>query len=223
MMLTLAPFARSRAPSEGMAWSLLQRAQGFIQKWPEGFRGYRAQLRCRTADCAVEGAVVVACGREPVLDLEPPGLSPLIRARLAEHVEERTPRFFKDGDGRFAVHADPGADGGRWIRVERQDATLRYQLDARGRIEAIERLERDRAVLTVVEEYARATPGRVLPARRRRTTRDLRTDAFLGREHLVESHCRLDHVWLPGTWELTAETTTGSQTLRLELFAHQLL
>ncbi|MGH7359348.1 MAG: hypothetical protein ACREJR_11095, partial [Candidatus Rokuibacteriota bacterium] len=80
-----------------------------------------------------------------------------------------------------------------------------------------------REIRTVIEEYARATPGRVLPARRRTTTHDRWTGACLAREELPETHCRVEHVWLPTRWELTAETAAGSRALRLEVFAHQLL
>jgi hypothetical protein len=222
MNATLA-LPRVEATLESQARGLLQRAQGFLQKWPEGFRGYRARLRCDAGDGLVEGGVVAACGREPVIELGPPGLQRLVRARIHALIDERTPRFFKDGDGQFAVLPEPDADGERWIRVERPGGVVRYRLDARGRIGAIERLEHERQTLTVIEEYARATPGRVLPARRRTSAWNTRTGACLGREQLREAHCRVDHVWLPAGWEIVAECEHESRPLRVELFAHQLL
>lgn len=222
MSVTVAP-ARPPVPAEASAWGVLQRAQGFVQKWPEGFRGYRARVRGDGSDGTREGVVVVACGPDPSVDLELPGLHDLLRARLVEHADERTPRFFKDGDGRFTVRAEADTDGERWIRVERPEVTVRYRLDARGRIQVVQRFEPEREIRTVIEEYARATPGRVLPARRRTTTHDRWTGACLAREELVETHCRIEHVWLPTRWELMAETAAGSRALRLEVFAHQLL
>ena len=102
---------RAEVSPESEARGLLQRAQGFLQKWPEGFRGYRARLRCDAADGPVEGDVVVACGREPVIELGSPGLQCRIRARILELIDERTPRFFKDGDGKFAVLPEEYAGG----------------------------------------------------------------------------------------------------------------
>jgi hypothetical protein len=128
---------RTADPIELSAWGLLQRAQGYVQKWPEGFRGYRAAIRWDAADAVAEGAVVVACGRDPVIELDAPGSRGLILGRLLDLADERTPRFFKDGDGRFAVLADGDPDGGQWIRVERPDGFARYRLDGRGRIGAI--------------------------------------------------------------------------------------
>ena len=95
-----------------MAWGLLRRAQGFVQKWPEGFRGYRAAIPWDAADGVAEGAVVVACGGSP-WSSSTRRLAALILARLLDLVDERTPRFFKDGDGRFAVLADGDPDGGQ--------------------------------------------------------------------------------------------------------------
>jgi len=159
----------------------------------------------------------------PSSSLGPPGLQRLVRARIHEVIDERTPRFFKDGDGQFAVLPEPDADDERWIRVERPGIIVCYRLDARGRIGAIERVEHERQTLTVIEEYARATPGRILPARRRTSAWDTRIGACLGREQLREAHCRVDHVWLPGGWEIVDECERESRPLRVELFAHQLL
>jgi hypothetical protein len=167
--------------------------------------------------------VLVASGREPLIDLEPPAIRARVRARLIELAEERTPRFFKDGDGQFAVYPEPDLEGQGWIRVERPGCATRYRLDPRGRIGAIERTEDQRRSLTVIDEYARATPGRVLPASRRIDARDIRTGACLGRQRLLESHCRVDHVWLPASWVVIAECESESPALRVELFAHQLL
>jgi hypothetical protein len=221
MSLTLAPPRIHASPDA--AWTVLQRSQGLVQKWPEGFRGYRARIRCEAADWSGEGRVAVAGGRDFAIDLELPAFHDAVRARFLAHVDERTPRFFKDGDGRYTVRAEPGPDGERWIRVERPDATVRYRLDSRGRIEVVERLEGERATVTVVEEYARATPGRVLPARRRTIARDRLTEVCLARELLVEAHCRIEHVWLPTRWDVSVETSTDSLACRIELFAHQLL
>ena len=214
---------RAAATPESVARILLQRAQGFLQKWPEGFRGYRARVRCEASGGVAEGSVLVASGREPLIDLEPPAFRARVRARLIELAEERTPRFFKDGDGQFAVYPEPDLEGQGWIRVERPGCATRYRLDPRGRIGAIERTEDQQRSLTVIDEYARATPGRVLPASRRIDARDIRTGACLGRQRLLESHCRVDHVWLPASWVVIAECESESPALRVELFAHQLL
>ena len=75
----------------------------------------------------------------------------------------------------------------------------------------------------MIEEYARATPGRVLPARRQTTTRAVPTGARLAWEQLREVHCRVDHVWLPAAWDIVAGTASSSHALRFEVLAHQLL
>jgi hypothetical protein len=67
--------------------------------------------------------VAAAGGRDFAIDLELPAFHDAVRARFLAHVDERTPRFFKDGDRRYTVRTEPGPEGERWIRVERPDAT----------------------------------------------------------------------------------------------------
>ena len=95
--------SRAATTPESVARILLQRAQGFLQKWPEGFRGYRARVRCEARGCVTEGGVLVASGRDPAVELEPSDIRARIRA----------------GDGQFAVYPEPDPKGERWIRVER--------------------------------------------------------------------------------------------------------
>jgi hypothetical protein len=89
--------------------------------------------------------------------------------------------------------------------------------------EGFERREPERRTLTPTEEYARATPGRVLLASRRTSTHEVRTDRCVGREVLHEAHCRIEHVWLPASSHLESETALGTRACRVELFGHQVL
>ena len=53
------PTCGSPGPDDVLARSLLQRAQGATQKWPEGFRGFRARVRCRALGREAVGVVTV--------------------------------------------------------------------------------------------------------------------------------------------------------------------
>src|SRR5262245_31478527 len=52
--------ARPFAADDPSARALLCRAQGAFQKWPEGFHGFRASVRCQTSDGTVIGRVALA-------------------------------------------------------------------------------------------------------------------------------------------------------------------
>ena len=111
-----------------------------------------------------------------------------------------TPRFFKDGDGRFPIGFGPedGHPLGRLLQVWRpDDEIVRYRIDGKGRIRVEERVGGGHRVVTLVDEYVRATPGRVLPGRVETTSWDLRTGARLCREEVVTSFGCVEHVWLP--------------------------
>jgi hypothetical protein len=146
---------------------------------------------------------------------------------LARLVDERTPRFFKDGDGRFPLTLDTEAESswGQCVRVHRGDGEqLAYWIDAAGRIRCCGREPGGRRVVTVFEHYTRATPGRVLPTRVMTTWFDLARGAPVRCETILDTHLRLDHVWLPATRRhMTITTDNTSQTILLEFHGHTLL
>jgi hypothetical protein len=145
---------------------------------------------------------------------------------LERLVHERTPYFFKDGDGRFPLTLahTAGHAGGPRVQVHRQDGErLAYWLDARGRIRGAEREAAGQRTVTVFEEYIRATPGRVLPARVTTTRFDLESGVRLGAETVTDTHVRVCHVWLPATRHITMIGVNDSQTVHLEFSAHTLL
>jgi hypothetical protein len=101
---------------DALARRLLQRAQGAFQKWPEGFTDCRAQLQCQTSGQKASNWVQVLPRQRVEVYLPDAGLRRLVQTMLACLVDERTPRFFKDGDGRYPITfaAEPGhPQGGR--------------------------------------------------------------------------------------------------------------
>ena len=150
-------------------------------------------------------------------------------AVLAEIAAERVPRFFKDGDGRFPIafeaplDAAGGGPGSRLVvhRGVHGLAPIRYELDERARLRACERSERGERRVETYESFCRATPGRILPARRSTVVYDAHG---LVRTELVEdTHLRVSHTWLPATrWMQTSRLdTTVVREARFE--AHTLL
>lgn len=227
-----APFAPPQTPrcwlgtdvqDDPVARCLLQRAQGTLQKWPEGFRGFRAKIRCRTTGRDAVGTVYVKAGGQIEVLLADPYLGQWVEPALRGVAEERTPRFFKDGDGRFPITLGD-ADGhplGRLVQVHRpRGEGLAYRIDMAGRIRQEERTHRGLRVLITLEEFARATPGRVLPVRVTRACWDLRTGTRLRSEVLKDTHCRLEHVWLPETRTATIGGSDRIETFLLQLERH---
>jgi hypothetical protein len=100
---------------------------------------------------------------------------------------------------------------------------LAYWIDAAGRIRGCEREAAGQRLVTTFEEYTRATPGRVLPTRVTCIWFDLASGAQLRSETVVDTHRRVDHVWLPATRHVTMVTPNGSQTIQWEFAGHTLL
>jgi uncharacterized protein DUF3386 len=221
-----APAAASAPADDRAARGLLCRAQGHFQKWPEVFAGFRARVACETprghatAQVCVTppGSVEVGCSdgvlRQRVFDM------------LWGVALDRTPRFFGEGDGRFPVtfgDDSPAEDGatGRPIDVHAPSGRVRYWLDGRARVRRIERTAGGLRLVTVFDGFTRTTPGRVLPCQISTRTWDVASGELLS-QHLVEdTHCRLEHVWLPAARRVRMES--GGASLVLTLHDHELI
>ena len=205
---------------------LLQRAQGALQKWPEGFAGFRARLRCAQGQHESHGWVQLTTARQIQVHLPDATLQGFTRAMLERLVDERTPCFFKDGDGRFLLTLDAEAQPswGQCVRVHRGNGErLAYWIDAKGRLRCCERHTAEQRIVTVFAEYTRATPGRVLPQQMTCTRFALAGGAWLGSETMVDTHLRINHVWLLATRHLTITTPHDTQTIFWEFAGHTLL
>src|SRR5262245_40980068 len=93
----------ARGGDDPVARCLLRRAQGALQKWPEGFRGFRASVRCEESDGVVVGRVTVMALGQVEVACDDPALRAQLHDMLRTIALERTPRFFDHGDGRFPV------------------------------------------------------------------------------------------------------------------------
>jgi hypothetical protein len=210
-----------------LARRLLQRAQGAMQKWPEGFRGFQARLRCRDEAGAIGGEARVFAGGRVESTLPPGPLTTWAEASLRSLARARTPGFFKDGDGRFPITLDPddAHPRGRRVRVHADDPGARaYRIDAKGRLGLEERHESGRRwVVVTYDEFVRTCPGRYLPARLRIFTWDLAADTLVESADIEDATCRVDHVWLPARRRAVLARGLARRALVLELDGHTLL
>ena len=151
----------------------------------------------------------------------------LARELLEAIAAERTPRFFKDGDGRHAISFGPeDADpAGRPVLVHRGAdgiASLRFRIDAAGRLRRREEHDSDgRHVHTAYEAYMRATPGRVLPVRV--ATMAYEADHILRSEVAEDTHCLVRHAWLPSGRRVQLSQVHGATIRWARLAEHVLL
>jgi hypothetical protein len=202
---------------------LLRKAQGAFQKWPEGFAGFRASVACETPRGLVAGQVTVAPpGRVDVI-CDDPDLRTCLRDMLWGITVDRTPRFFDEGDGRFPISFGEGCDGalGRPVNVHARLGQLRYWIDGSARIRQVECIARGLRVLTTFEAFARATPGRILPAQTTTCTWDLASGALLSSESVHDSHRRIEHAWLPSARRISGHPSGSPVVISLD--AHELL
>jgi hypothetical protein len=195
---------------------LLQRAQGALQKWPEGLRGFVATIRCRDGRSTATGEVRVFSGGKVEVDLPDAAVSAWASGALSAISLARTPRFFKNGDGRFPITFEPEDDHplGRGVRVHLGGPASRaYRIDAKGRIRHEEQVEPTRRAAALYHEFARACPGRVLPTRMHVLQWDVMTQTPTETAEIDDVYERREHVWLP----VCRRTTLTQGDVRREL------
>jgi hypothetical protein len=149
-----------------------------------------------------------------------------VQTTLERLANERTPRFFKDGDGRVLLTLDTVSDQHQGIRIQvyhYQGKRVVYGLDRTGRLRSVEREVAGLRSVMVFEEYVRTAPGRVLPIRLTTAWFDMTNGTHLGAELVSDTHRRVAHVWLPASRHIVRTGGNGIHTLRLELDEHVLL
>lgn len=160
---------------------LPQRAQGTFQKWPETFRGFVATVRCRADGREAVGRARVGLGGDAEVELARDQLRAWAADTLATLSGARTPRFFKDGGGRFPIAVDGDGCPGRRLRVDLGGGESRvYTVDEKARIRLEEHHGPGGRTTTVFDGFVRTSPGRVLPTSIRVFHWDSGADAHAG-------------------------------------------
>lgn len=209
-----------------LARELLQRAQGAFQKWPEGFVGFSATIRCREGDYEIAGDVHVFIGGDVEVNLSHPELRTWAESALRAISNACTPRFFKDGDGRFPITFEPedGESVGRRVRVHLGGGSWRaYRIDPKGRLRQQEDAGATRRATATYDGFVRTCPGRVVPTRIHVFDWDAINQTPVERADIEDGYRCLNHVWLPTRRRATLANGVSRHVVALELERHVLL
>lgn len=213
-------------PDDPHARRLLQCALGAFQKWPEGFVGFSAVVRCQEGDREIAGDVRVFAGGRVEMSLPDLTLRARAETALLAIAQARTPCFFKDGDGRFPISFEPddGHPLGRRVRVHLGGGAWRaYRIDAKGRVRQQEEAEPGRRATATYDELVRTSPGRVLPTCTRIFDWDVASGTPRDATEIHDAYCCIDHVVLPARRQTIRMHGVVSPVLTLELGHHVLL
>jgi hypothetical protein len=216
----------SRTHDDPHARRLLQSAQGAFQKWPEGFGGFSAAIRCREGRDQIAGHVRVFTGGRVDLCLAHGPLAAWASGALSAMSLARTPRFFKDGDGRFAITFERGEEDPRerGVQVDLGNHCRRtYRIDAKGRIWYQETVEPTRRATETYDDFVRTCPGRVIPARTQIFQWDVMSQTVIETADIQDVYERRDHVWLPVCRRMARAQAATRREVVLELSEHALL
>ena len=172
----------------------------------------------------IEGDATVFTGGGTVVHLPDAGVLAGWATRVLRAMSmARTPRFFKDGDGRFPITFAPDDDHplGRGVRVDRGTAGPRmYRIDVKGRLRRREDADRGMRVTRTYDGFVRACPGRILPTRIHIVRSDIAMQTVLETTEIEDGYERHAHVWLPVLRRSTAWRAHERRERALELFDH---
>jgi hypothetical protein len=163
--------------------------------------------------------VRVVPGGQVEAELADTSLRAFVEGALRSLSLARTPRFFKDTDGRFPLTVEEPADPGqRRVRVHRDDGeAVVYVLDQAGKLRREERTAGGAEIVTTYEAFMRSSPGRVLPVRFTTTYRDVARDAVERVVTVVDTYVRLEYAWVPATRQATVTEDGPGRALSLQL------
>lgn len=176
---------------------LLQGARGAFQKWPEGFAGFSTSIRCHVGAGAIGGRVSIFTRGRIELDLRcDDGLAAWLTRALGAIARARTPRFFKDGDGRLPITFEPDRHPlGRGVRVHLDRRCSRvYRIDSKGRVRQQDYARPAPRATVTYAELMRACPGRLLPTRVQMLEWDVTAQAVVGIADIEDTYERYQHV-----------------------------
>jgi hypothetical protein len=220
------PLIESSTDDDLHARRLVQCAQGMFQKWPEGFAGFSAAIACSEGQDRVDGEVRVFTDGRVEARLGHGRLSAWAKASLRAISMARTPRFFKDGDGRFPITFQPEDEHplGRGVRVHLGGTAWRtYRIDAKGRIRQQENAEPTKRVTATYDAFGRTCPGRVLPSRIQILDWDVARQTLIETAEIEDAYESRDHVWLPVCRRTAMAHGPDRREVVLELSGHVLL
>jgi broad specificity phosphatase PhoE len=131
----------------------------------------------------------------------------------------RTPRFFKNGDGRFPITFEPDRHPlGRGARVHLDRRCSRvYRIDSKGRVRQQEYARPTRRATVTYAELMPACPGRVLPTRVQMLEWDVTAQAVVGIADIEDTYERDQHVWLPMSHRAAVGRGEDRRDIRVEL------
>jgi hypothetical protein len=148
------------------ARDLLRRAFENTFRWPQGFKGFMADLTCQEGGRISEGSVTVRSAREVMVQFEHEDLKKWAEGQIGMIAVHRGPRSFEESDGKYSLTlgVEDQHPMGRLLMIHGDGMNSRYRIHD-DRITQINR-SMERVKFTInVEDSLTTSNGKALTTR----------------------------------------------------------
>jgi Protein of unknown function (DUF3386) len=201
----------------------LQRAFEKTSRWPQGFKGFTADLTCQESGRISNGTVMVKSPRDVTLHLEHEDLQKWAEGQIGMMAVHRGPRSFEESDGKYsiALGEEDHHPMGRLLIIHGDGMNSTYRIKD-DRITQINR-SMERVKFTInVEDSLTTNDGKALTTRYTVFYFLPNTGELRQVESYSDSHAVVNGIYLPGTRRVSYNEN-GAVITRLLTFEHHRL
>lgn len=181
------------------ARDLLRRAFEKTFRWPQGFKGFEADLRCEEAGRISDGRVTVRSAREVKVEMDHEDLKKWAEGQIGMMAVHRSPRSFEESDGKYSLTLgeEDHHPLGRKVVIHGDGMNSFYRIQD-DRISQINR-SMERVKFTINVEDSLMTPdGKALTTRYAVFYFSPKDGALRQVETYSDTHAVVNGVYLPG-------------------------
>ena len=215
---------KSNDSDNPMARELLRRANEKTYRWPEGFRGFKADLVCEQEGKVSKGQLELKSPRDLTVTLDDDDLKKWAEGQIGMMAVHRSARPFDQSDGKFSLTLgeDDHHPSGQRINIQGDGMTSSYRVQ-NDRITQINRsMERIRFTINV-EDSLTTSDGRSLTTRYTVYYFSPKDGSLTNVESYFDHHAVIEGIYLPGTRKINFAENGKVVTRSLKFLNHLLL
>lgn len=202
----------------------LQRAFEKTSRWPQGFKGFTADLMCQESQRISNGSVTVKSPRDVTVRLEHEDLQKWADGQIGMMAVHRGPRTFEESDGKYSIAfgEEDHHPLGRLLMIHGDGMNSAYRIKD-DRITQINR-SMERVKFTInVEDSLTTNDGKALTTRYTVFYFMPNTGELRQVESYSDSHAVVNGIYLPGIRRVSYNEDGAVMTRRLSFEHHRLI
>ena len=214
---------KSTVADDPKAREILKRANEKTYRWPDGFKGFSADLIVRQAGKTSKGRVELKSARELSVKMDDPEIQEWAEGQIAMMAVHRSARPFQESDGKYSLTLgeDDSHPMGQLININGDGMNSHYRVQDDRITQINRRMERMAFTINVEESL-------VTPDSRNLTTRytvyyfSPKDNRLTNVESYTDHHAVVEGIHLPGMRRISFVADQQVVTRSLEFLNHTL-